>query len=62
VQRLLKSLAGDGEKSSMARHRTRVQITARGGLSVPAEVAAVEAPVASRERGGKRTVFAPVLK
>jgi hypothetical protein len=54
----VKSLAGDGAESPRARHRTRARITARGGLSVPAEVAAVEVLVGSRERGGKRTVFA----
>jgi hypothetical protein len=58
----VRSLADDGAESSMARHGTRAQITAKGGLSVPAEVASVEAPVASRERGGKSVVFAPVLE
>ena len=57
----VKSLAGDGAETSVAKRRTRAPITARGE-SVPAEVASVEAPVASRERGGKRTVFAPVLE
>jgi integrase len=58
----VKSLAGDGAESSVAKRKTRAPITARGGLSVPAEVVVVEVPVASREREGKRTVFAPVLE
>jgi hypothetical protein len=58
----VKSLADDGAESSVAKRKTRAPITARGGLSVPAEVAVVEVPVASRTRGGKRTVFAPVLE
>jgi hypothetical protein len=58
----VRSLAGDGAESSATKRGKPVPITARGGLSVPAEVAAVEAPDASRERGGKSTVSAPVLE
>jgi hypothetical protein len=45
----VKSLAGDGAESSVAKRRTRSASTARGG-SVPAEIAAVRTPVATRER------------
>jgi hypothetical protein len=58
----VKPLARNGTVSSVANCGTRMSIIAKGGSSVPAEVAAVEAPVARQERAGKRTVFAPVLE
>ena len=57
----VKSLAGEGAESSVAKRVTRTSITARAG-STAAQVAAVKAPVAGRERGGKSTLFAPVLE
>jgi len=57
----VKSLAGDGAESSVAKPGTRSSITARTG-SAAAQVAAVKASVVGLERGGKSTVFAPVLE
>jgi hypothetical protein len=57
----VKSLAGDGAETSVAKRVTRTPITARAG-SAAAQVAAEKASVVGRERGGIRMVFAPVVE